>query len=70
MKIERREFDDATEVQKSFLTEGLTGTTGSVLNNPVLPSQFDLLASTSAARAQESGSIRQGLERFPHLARN
>ena len=53
MKIDQREFDDAAEAQKGSLAEGLTGTTGSVLNNPVLPFQFELLASTSAARARE-----------------
>ncbi len=53
MKIERREFDDAAEAQNGSLAEGLTGTLGSFLNNPVLPSQFELLASTSAARARK-----------------
>ena len=48
MKIECREFDDAAEAQKSSLAEGLTGTTGSVLNNQVLPSQFEVLAPTTA----------------------
>lgn len=48
MKIDQREFDDAAEAQKGSLAEGLTGTTGSVLNNPVLTSQFELLAPTSA----------------------
>ena len=51
MKIDQHEFDDAVEAQKGSLTEGLA--TGSVLNNPVLPSQFELLASTSAARARK-----------------
>jgi hypothetical protein len=53
MKMDRREFDDAAEAQKRSLAEGWTGTTGPVLNHPVLPSQFELLASTSTARARE-----------------
>jgi hypothetical protein len=53
MKIDQREFDDAAEAQKDSLSEGLTGTTGSVLNNPALPFQFEFLASTSAARARK-----------------
>ena len=53
MKIDERELDDAAEAQKGSLAEGLTGTTGSVLNNPVLPSQFELLVSTGAARARK-----------------
>ena len=53
MNIERREFGDAAEAQKGSLSEGLTGTTGSVRNNPILPFQFEFLASTSAARARK-----------------
>ena len=48
MKIDQREFDDAAEAQKGSLAGGLTGTTGSVLNNPILTSQFELLAPASA----------------------
>ena len=44
MKIDQRELDDAAELQNGSLTEGLTGTIKSVLNNPVLPSDFDLSA--------------------------
>jgi len=53
MKIDQHEFDDTAEAQKGSLAEGLTGTTGPVLNNPVLPSQFEFLAPTSAARARK-----------------
>jgi len=44
MKIDQRELDDAAEAQNGSLTEGLTGTLESALNNPVLPSEFDLFA--------------------------
>ena len=44
MKIDQRELNDAAETQNGSLTEGLTGTSTSVLNNPVLPSEFDLFA--------------------------
>jgi len=44
MKIDQRELDDAAEAQNGSLTEGLTGTIKSALNNPVLPSEFDLFA--------------------------
>ena len=47
MEIDQRKFDDAAEAREGSLAEGLTGTIGSVLNNPVLPSQFELLAPTS-----------------------
>ena len=60
MKIDQRELDDAAEAQNGSLAEGLTGTTGSLLNNPVLPSQFELLAPKSA-RARK----RQFLTRPP-----
>jgi hypothetical protein len=42
MKVDRRELDNVAETQNGSLTEGLTGTIESVLNNPVLPSEFDL----------------------------
>jgi len=44
MKIDVREFDDAENDQTGPLSEGLTGTFESVLNNPVLPLEFDLSA--------------------------
>ena len=44
MEIDQRELDAAAEAQNGFLTEGLTGMSKSVLNNPVLPSEFDLFA--------------------------
>ena len=44
MKIDERELDDAAQAQNGSLTEGLTGTIEAVLNNPVLPSEFDLFA--------------------------
>ena len=44
MKIDERELDDAAEAQNGSLTEGLTGTIKLALNNPVLPSEFDLFA--------------------------
>ena len=47
MKIDQRELNDAAEAQNGSLTEGLTGTIESVLNNPVLPSEFDLFAPPS-----------------------
>ena len=36
--------------QADFLAEGLTGTFKTVLNNPVLPSGFDLVDPTSALK--------------------
>ena len=48
MKIERREFDRSADAQTDSHAEGLTGSLKSVLVNPVLPSEFDLLAWTSA----------------------
>ena len=44
MKIDQRELEDAAAAQHGSLTEGLTGTIRSVLNNPVLPSELDLFA--------------------------
>jgi len=44
MKVDQRELDDAAEAQNGPLAEGLTGTLKSALNNPVLPSEFDLFA--------------------------
>jgi len=44
MKIDQRELDDAAEAQNGPLAEGLAGTLKSALNNPVLPSEFDLFA--------------------------
>ena len=42
MKIDcEREFDDAADAQQGSFDEGLTGTFESVLDNPVLPSEFD-----------------------------
>ena len=46
MKIDQRELNDAAEAQNGSLTEGLTGTIKSALNNPVLSSEFDLFAPT------------------------
>jgi hypothetical protein len=40
------ESDGAEKDQKDFFTDGLTGTLKSALLNPVLPSEFDLLALT------------------------
>jgi hypothetical protein len=51
MKTDQRELDDAAEAQKGSLAEGLTGMVKSVLNNPVLPSEFDFFA-RSSPRAQ------------------
>jgi hypothetical protein len=48
MKIDRREFDRAADAQADSRAEYLTGTLKSVLVNPVLPSEFDLLGWTSA----------------------
>ena len=48
MKIDRREFDGAVDAQGDSHAECLTGTLKSVLVNPVLPSEFDLLACTCA----------------------
>jgi hypothetical protein len=48
MKIDRREFDRAADAQADSNPERLTGTPKSVLGNPVLPSEFDLLARLSA----------------------
>jgi hypothetical protein len=44
MKIDERELDNAGKAQNGSLSEGLTGTIESLLNNPVLPSEFDLFA--------------------------
>jgi hypothetical protein len=44
MTIDQRQLDDAAEDQNGSLAEGLGGTIKSVLNNPVLPSEFDLFA--------------------------
>ena len=44
MKSDRREFDWAADAQTDSHAECLTG---SVLVNPVLPSEFDLLACAS-----------------------
>jgi hypothetical protein len=46
MKIDGREFDGAVDAQGDSHAECLTG---SVLVNPVLPSEFDLLPCTSAS---------------------
>ena len=48
MKIDcEREFDDAADAQQGSFAEGLTGTFKSVLDNPVLPSEFDIFAQGS-----------------------
>ncbi len=44
MKVDQRELDDAAGAQNDSLSEGLTATNKSALNNPVLPSEFDLFA--------------------------
>ena len=41
---------DNANNQADFLAEGLTGTFKTVLNNPVLPSEFDLIDPTSALK--------------------
>ena len=41
---------DSANNQGDFLTEGLTATFKTVLNNPVLPSGFDLVDPTSALK--------------------
>jgi hypothetical protein len=46
-----RKCDDAEDAQQASFAEGLTGTFNSVLNNPVLPSEFDFFA-RSSRRAQ------------------
>jgi hypothetical protein len=52
MKIDcEREFEDAAEAQQGSFGEGLTGTFKSIINNPVLPSEFDFFA-RSSQRAQ------------------
>jgi hypothetical protein len=52
MKIDcEREFEDAAEAQQGSFGEGLTGTFKSIINNPVLPSEFDFFA-RSSRRAQ------------------
>ena len=38
--------------QENFLAKGLTGTSNTVLNNPVLPSDFDLLDRACAVRPE------------------
>jgi len=50
MKIDERELDDAAEAQNGSLTEGLIGTIKAVINNPVLPSEFDPFAPASAMK--------------------
>src|SRR5262249_49543876 len=40
----------AANDEAAYLTEGLTGTVKSELNNPVLPSDFDLLVPSRAAK--------------------
>jgi hypothetical protein len=45
MKIDcEREFDDAADARQGSFAEGVTGTFESVLDNPVLPSEFDFFA--------------------------
>jgi len=45
MKIDcEREFDDAADAQQGSFAEDLTGKFKSVLDNSVLPSEFDFLA--------------------------
>jgi hypothetical protein len=44
------DFNDAENDQPGSLTEGLTGTLRSTLNNPVLPSEFHLPAETAASK--------------------
>ena len=52
MKIDcEREFEDAAQARQGSFGEGLTGTFKSIINNPVLPSEFDFFA-RSSQRAQ------------------
>ena len=44
------DFNDAENDQPGSLTEGLTGTLRSTLNNPVLPSEFHLPAEAPASK--------------------
>ena len=48
--VATRGLGAAANDEAASSTEGLTGTVKSVLNNPVLPSEFDLSAATSARK--------------------
>jgi len=57
MKIDcTRELDDAADAQQASFAEGVTGTFKSVLNNPVLPSEFDFFTRTSLRAQPEVNS--------------
>jgi hypothetical protein len=61
MKIDcTRELDDEPDAQQGSFAEGLTGTFKSVLNNPVLPSEFDFFARSSRCAQLEVNSSATG----------
>jgi len=47
MKIDQRDFDDGADTQQGSFAEDFSGTLKSALNNPVLPSGFDVFAPPS-----------------------
>ena len=64
---------DNANNQRDFLAEGLTASCESVLQNPVLPSEFDLLDPRPAAKHKwefENGNhapLAKAMERLPIL---
>ena len=64
---------DNVNNQRDFLTEGLTASCKSLLHNPVLPSEFDLLDPRPAAKHKwefENGNpapLTKAMERLPVL---